>query len=106
MDSNPIPALLAWQDDALHYFVRRDLMEEQVPMTETLWTFPQASRLVQKQLGDGSWKYAGKTFETDTGQNYFFLETYRNLRVLIEIPVSFLVDVAVNRPGYTFKTGF
>ncbi|HSQ28007.1 MAG TPA: prenyltransferase/squalene oxidase repeat-containing protein [Anaerolineales bacterium] len=85
MHFNPIPALLDWQDEALHYFVRRDLMEEQVPAMEALWTLPPASRLVHKQLEDGSWKYAGKTFDPDPGQNYFLLETYRNLRVLVEM---------------------
>lgn len=60
-------------------------MEELVPVIETLWVLPQVTRLVQKQLGDGSWKYAGKTFDPDTGQNYYLLETYRNLRVLVEM---------------------
>jgi hypothetical protein len=77
--------LLAWQDEALRYFVRRDLLGEQVPGIEMLWVLPQASSLVKKQLADGSWKYAGKTIDLDTHQNYFLLETYRNLRVLVEM---------------------
>ncbi len=85
MNFNPVPALLAWQDEALHYFVRRDLVGEQVPGIEMLWVLPQASSLVKKQLADGSWKYAGKTIDLDTNQNYFLLETYRNLRVLVEM---------------------
>lgn len=85
LNFNPLPALLAWQDEALHYFVHRDLLGEQVPGIEMLWALPQVTRLVQNQLGDGSWKYAGKTFDPDTGQNYYLLETYRNIRVLVEM---------------------
>jgi len=82
LTASPLPALQEGEDAALAYFVRRDLLGETVPATETLWELPDAVRLIQSQRPDGSWRYAGKT---DTPrQNYSLLETYRNLRVLVE----------------------
>jgi hypothetical protein len=37
LNVNPLPALLAWDDPALLYFVRRDLLEEPLAPIETLW---------------------------------------------------------------------
>jgi hypothetical protein len=82
---NPIPALLSWDDPALIYFTQRDLLEEDVPPLSTLWTLPEPTRLVHKQLPDGSWKHSGKGIDPNTGQNYFLLETFRNIRVLVEM---------------------
>ena len=82
---NPLPALLNWTDESLIYFVNRDLLQKTVEPVETLWDMPGAVRLVKKQLGDGSWKYPGRTDGSVPGQNYFLLETYRNLGVLVEM---------------------
>jgi hypothetical protein len=79
---DPLPALLAGQDEALSYWVRRDLLGEAVPEPDRLWQNPVVIRLGRKQQADGSWKYAGKA---DTArQNYSLLETYRHLRLLVE----------------------
>jgi len=82
---NPLPALLDWPDDALTYFVNRYLGGKQVEPIETLWNLPETTRLVSKQQEDGSWKYPGKARVSDTGQNYSLSETFRNLRVLVEM---------------------
>jgi hypothetical protein len=79
---DPVPALLAWPDEALRTFVRRDLLGEDVPPAETLWELPGAVRQVQRQRDNGSWRYAGKA---DTPrQNYSLLETFRTLGILVE----------------------
>jgi len=83
--TDPLPVLLEWQDQALTYLIRRDLLKEQVPAIEALWNLPKASKIIRKQLPDGSWKFPGKTIDPETGQNYFLLETYRNLRVLVDV---------------------
>ena len=85
LHNDPLPALLEWEDKALNFFVRRDLLEEPLPMVERLWELPDAIRLVKKQLPNGSWKYAGKSSGSIPGQNYALLETFRNLRVLVEM---------------------
>ena len=81
---DPLPTLLGSNDEALAYFARRDLLGEPVPPVETLWELPEAARLARKQQPDGAWKYPGKTIDPETGENYFLIETYRNLRLLVE----------------------
>lgn len=87
---DPLPALqsqngLACPDSALAYWVRRDLLGEVVPLVETLWEIPAAAHLVHKQQGKGSWRYPGKSYDPMIGTNYDLLETYRSLRILVEV---------------------
>jgi len=82
---NPITRLLSGDDAALAYYVRRDLMGETVPPVETLWELPAAAHLALKQQGNGSWRYPGKSYDPIVGTNYNLLETYRNLRILVEM---------------------
>jgi hypothetical protein len=82
---DPLPALLEWQDEALNYWVRRELVGEALEPVEKLWELPEAARLVGKQLANGAWKYPDTIHESIPGQNYSLLETYRNLRVLVEM---------------------
>lgn len=82
---NSLPALLDWPDDALTYFVNRYLVGKQVEPIETLWNLQETTQLVSKQQDDGSWKYPGKVRVSDTSQNYSLSETFRNLRVLVEM---------------------
>lgn len=79
---DPLPTLLAGQDGALTYWVRRDLLGEAVPGPEYLWQLAQVVRLARKLQADGSWKYARK--DDTARENYSLLETYRSLRVLVE----------------------
>jgi hypothetical protein len=82
---DPLPALLAWPDEALQYFVRRDLLQDRVADVEVLWSLPGAARRVAKQRPDGSWRYPGSTPGVRIGENYSLLATYRILRELIEM---------------------
>jgi hypothetical protein len=59
-------------------------LEEPVSPVETLWTLPEAVRITSRQQADGSWKYPGKSIDPTTGTNYSLLETYRNLRLLVD----------------------
>lgn len=79
---DPMPALSELKDAALHFFVQRDLLLVEGPSVTTLWTLPEVMRLTTIQRADGSWKYAGKT--DSPAENYSLLETYRQLRVLVE----------------------
>lgn len=81
---DPLPALLEWEDETLGYFTRRDLLGKSVPGIETLWELPEPVRSVKKQQPDGSWKFRGRTSGAVPGQNYYLLETFRSLRVLVE----------------------
>ncbi|HEX7555597.1 MAG TPA: prenyltransferase/squalene oxidase repeat-containing protein, partial [Leptolinea sp.] len=82
---DPLPALLGFADEALTYFVRRDLMDLPVGPIEDLWKNSTARQLISKQQTDGFWSYGGQTDPPSIpGQNYSLLETYRCLRVLVE----------------------
>jgi hypothetical protein len=85
LNAGPIPALLASEDAALAYWVRRDLLEEPVTPVEMLWETRAAVRLVRAQQPDGSWHYRAKSYDPQTGTNYDLLETYRQVRMLVEM---------------------
>jgi hypothetical protein len=82
---DPIPTLLSSDDAPLTYFVRRDILDEEVGPIEPLWETPDVLRLVKKQQANGSWRYPGKNRDAQTYTNYDLLETFRNLRILVEM---------------------
>ena len=79
---DPIPYLKSFDNPALTYFTRRDLLDESPGPLESLWILPQPARLLHRQRPDGSWLYPGKT--RDPGHKYTQVETYRTLGVLVE----------------------
>lgn len=79
---DPIPALLTCKDTALVYFVRRDLLREEVGPIERLWQLPEPTRLFNKQQPDGSWIY--KSPNKHPAINYPLIETWRNFGILVE----------------------
>jgi hypothetical protein len=85
LTTNPLPALLAWKEPALVYFVQRDLLAANVGPVERLWELPEPIRLVGKQQANGSWHYPGKSDHPASNANYDLLETYRSLRLLVEM---------------------
>jgi Squalene-hopene cyclase C-terminal domain/Prenyltransferase and squalene oxidase repeat len=80
---DPLPPLLSSSDEALVYFVRRDLLGEDPGPVERLWSLPGAQKLLKKQLPDGSWPRAGEL--KHPAINYRLVETWRNLRYLVEV---------------------
>lgn len=81
---NPLIPLGSAQNPALRYWITRDVLEIPVEPRDVLWSLPEPCRLIKKQLTDGSWKYPGKPSNADLGTNYFLLETFRTLRILVE----------------------
>jgi hypothetical protein len=79
---DPIPTLLSSGDEALRYFVRRDLLGERVETIQHLWQLPEAQRILRKQQPDGSWFYRGKKKHKDI--NYNLIETWKQFRFLVE----------------------
>ncbi|MBI9047505.1 MAG: terpene cyclase/mutase family protein [Anaerolineaceae bacterium] len=84
LEYDPFPALLG-KEKALDYHIDKDFIHDSGAEPHTLWELPEAARLSRKQLADGSWKYSGKSIDPQYGTNYFLLETFRNIRVLIEV---------------------
>jgi len=80
---DPIPPLLAVQDEALQYFVKRDLLEEGVEPIDRLWQLPGALKILKQQQPDGSWIRHGE--KKDSAVNYHLIETWRHFRYLVEM---------------------
>ena len=81
---DPLPTLQASRNEALQYFVRRDLLGEEVGSVEGLWELPQVVKVLRKQQEDGSWKYPGGRPEIRSNENYYQLQTYKVLMDLVE----------------------
>jgi hypothetical protein len=77
--------MLEADDPALAYFVRRDVLGETVDDIRILWELDEPRKLVSKQQPDGAWRYGGKRNQPPEVTDYELLETYRNLRVLVEM---------------------
>lgn len=81
---DPIPALIASNNDAVRYFTVRDLCDEEAGPVERLWSLREPCYILKKQLPDGSWKYPGSITHHKHDEDFFQLETFRQLGILIE----------------------
>lgn len=79
---DPLPPLLSSGDQALTYFARRDLLDENPGPVESLWELPAALKILRKQLPDGSWPRPGA--HKHPAINNHLIETWRQLRFLVE----------------------
>lgn len=82
---DPLPLLLSSENEALDYFVKRDLLGDDIKPVETLWHLPRVAKIARKQRDDGSWRYRGRRPGEEWGQDYNQLETYRVLGWLVEL---------------------
>ena len=82
---NPLPTLFDAEQVSLHFFVRRDLMDQQVGPVEELWELPKPARILRKQQPDGSWRYPGSNRGGFPEINYDLLQTWKNLGRLVEM---------------------
>lgn len=80
---DPIPAFLCSENEALQYFVRRDLLQEDAGPIFHLWQLPEAQKILKKQQCDGSWIIPGKKKHKDI--NYSLIETWKQFRFLVEV---------------------
>jgi hypothetical protein len=80
---DPIPVLLASGDEALQYFVRRDLLAEEVGPISHLWQLPEAQKILRKQQPDGSWDRSVSK-KKHQNINYNLIETWKQFRFLVE----------------------
>src|SRR5690606_1170241 len=80
---DPVKTLLDSGDEAIIYFTKRDLLEEEVNSINYLWDLPEARKILKKQLDNGSWPFKGKKNE-DCRVKYSLIETWKQLRVLIQ----------------------
>ena len=81
---DPIPALLASGEEALQYFVKRDLLEEEAGPIDCLWQLPEAQKILKKQQADGAWDRPVSQ-KVHVAINYRLIETWKQFRFLVEV---------------------
>ena len=81
---DPVTPLVTAGNDALTFFARRDLLDEDPGPVESLWTLPDVQKLLRKQRDNGSWRYPGGKEDIRSPENYDQLETFRQLGFLVE----------------------
>jgi hypothetical protein len=79
---DPLPALLSSKNGAIRFFAQADLLGEDTGGIQVLWQLPGVSRLLQKQLPDGSWDRSGEN--KHPAINVRLVETWRIFRFLVE----------------------
>ena len=79
---DPLPPLLSSGNEALGYFVRRDLLGEDAGPVQRLWPLPGAQKILKKQRPDGSCPRPG--VNKHPAINPDLIETWRYLRILVE----------------------
>jgi hypothetical protein len=84
LKSSPIPTLLSCGGKAIEYFTRRDLLNEKVKPITHVWQLPEATRILRKQQSNGSWSHSGKKTVTYPKNHHELVETWKNLRILVE----------------------
>ncbi len=82
---NPISLLMASEEESLHYFTERDLLDSDPGNVEKLWEIGVTQKIISKQQEDGSWRYKGNRPGDELGENYELLETWKILRNLVEM---------------------
>ncbi|MFH0945868.1 MAG: prenyltransferase/squalene oxidase repeat-containing protein [Planctomycetota bacterium] len=91
---DPLPALLAEPGPALNYFVRRDLLGEEVPEIEQVWDSAEVRQSLRGQQEDGSWPKKRTQPDVWPGWHYPLFETWKRLRVLVQ-----QYQLTVEHPG-------
>ena len=81
---DPVSPLLAFDDEALRYFVRRDLTGEGAGGLRRIWRLPQVKKLLAKQTADGSFAVPASK-KKHPAQDYPLIETWRQFRYLVEV---------------------
>jgi hypothetical protein len=85
LNYDPIPALQKTDNKAIYYFIKRDLLREDVSSVKVLWDLPSALKILKKQDEAGYWKYPGKIKEEwNTQEDYNQIETFRQIGYLIQ----------------------
>jgi hypothetical protein len=81
---DPISPLISSENQAIEYFTKRDLLDQDVPPIDCIWQLPGVQKILQKQQSDGSWKYPGTQKVVYPRYHYSLFETYKTLRLLVK----------------------
>ena len=81
---DPIQSLKKFENKIIHYFTDRDLLDKKVEPITVIWEKPEVTRVLNKQEGDGSWKYSGKKVNLYPPHHYPLVATFKIFRQIIE----------------------
>jgi hypothetical protein len=84
LEIDPTPTLLSSGSEAVAYFTRRDLLEEEVALIDHVWQLPEVQGILRRQRPDGSWKYTGKETVSYPKHHYQLFQTWKTFRILVE----------------------
>jgi Prenyltransferase and squalene oxidase repeat len=80
---DPIPPLLSSGNEAVGYFTRRDLLDEDSGPVSRLWRLPAAQKILKKQQPDGSWPRPG--LHKHEAINDELIEAWKQFRFLVQV---------------------
>lgn len=83
---DPRRSLEKFEDEALNFWVEKELRQSTPDDQSRLWDLPDAQSILAKQRQYGGWDYPSKDFGGKSwGSDYRLLETFRQLRILVEV---------------------
>ncbi|HEQ72577.1 MAG TPA: hypothetical protein ENN69_08820 [Spirochaetia bacterium] len=80
---DPVPGLLSFDNMALRWFIRRDLLEEKTEPVTVLWKLPGTQKILRKQNEDGSLGNIKR--KQPAAVNIRLIETWKQFRFLIDM---------------------
>ena len=104
---NSITALLATKNEAVVYFIRRDILGEEVSPIHVIWELKEPQKIIQKQSPDGSWPGFAQKVPVYPENHPQLVATFKAFRTLVEryqftrnsVPVERAVEYL-----FTFQT--
>jgi hypothetical protein len=84
LHSDPVPVLLAAENQAIVYFTKRELLNEKVQHIDWVWELPQPQKILKKQREDGSWKGTAPKKDVYPPNHSDLVETFKQFQVLVE----------------------
>ena len=81
---NPVVPLLNSGNQAIEYFVYRDLLGEAVGPVQQLWELAEPERILRGQGDNGGWPRPGKGQNVNDVTNHTLIETWKRFRILID----------------------
>ena len=81
---DPLASLLESGNQAIEYFVHRDLSGETFGPVQQVWELAEAERILRGQGEDGGWPRPGKRQEGNDVTNHTLIETWKRFLILID----------------------
>jgi hypothetical protein len=81
---DPIESLLSAGNEAVSYFVKRDLLAEKVEPIGFIYGLPEVRKLLRQQQPDGAWPGRAADPLIYPPDHYYLVETFKHFRLLVQ----------------------